>query len=191
MYESLEHAQEAVQRTGQVLAANGSPTDLGPLVFTFTGDGLVSRGAQEIFSLLPHEWVSAEDLPHLVADGGKNADLQKVYGVVAKSEDFIVPNSGGGFDKSRYYSEPHEFRSVFHETHLPYTSVLMNCMFWTQSYPRIVTNKQLQELDTQQRLRLLAVGEITCDYKGSVECLGKFSTIENPFYMFDPQTGLM
>eukprot|EP00750_Incisomonas_marina_P003937 INCI13427.10.p1 GENE.INCI13427.10~~INCI13427.10.p1 ORF type:complete len:1071 (+),score=195.88 INCI13427.10:193-3405(+) len=193
MYESLAHAEEAVRRSGVVLGQNGSPADLGPLVFTFTGDGKVSRGAQEIFSLLPHEWVSKEDLPHLLKAGGRNADLKKVYGVIATPEDFIVPrnNDHSAFDKQRYYKEPHEFKSIFHETHLPYTSVLMNCMFWTQAYPRIVTNQHLQDLDTERRLRLLAVGEITCDYMGSVECLGKFSTIEKPFYMFDPQTGLM
>ena len=46
MYESLAHAEEAVRRSGVVLGQNGSPADLGPLVFTFTGDGKVSRGAQ-------------------------------------------------------------------------------------------------------------------------------------------------
>jgi hypothetical protein len=41
MYESMEHAEEAVRRSGQLLAAHGSPEELGPLVFTFTGDGKV------------------------------------------------------------------------------------------------------------------------------------------------------
>ena len=33
-----------------------------------TGDGNVSRGAQEIFNELPHKWVKPQDLPGLVLD---------------------------------------------------------------------------------------------------------------------------
>ena len=153
----------------------------------------MSRGAQEIFELLPHEWVSSQDLPDLVSSAS-SADLNKCYGVVAELEDYIVPSSGSpatAFNKTDYYAEPHNFKSIFNELYLPYTSVLMNCMFWTQSYPRIVTDEQLRDLELHNQLRLLSIGDISCDFEGSVECLKKFSTIEDPYYMYDPQTGLM
>jgi len=38
---------------------------VGPLTFVFTGAGNVAQGAQEIFSLLPHEMVAPEDLPKI------------------------------------------------------------------------------------------------------------------------------
>ena len=41
MYDSLDTAKEAVQRTGHMIQQGGTPAALGPLVFTFTGNGAV------------------------------------------------------------------------------------------------------------------------------------------------------
>ena len=37
----------------------------------------------------------------------------------------------------------------------------------------------------------MGVCDITCDLKGSIELLQKFTTIENPFYAIDPLTAVM
>ena len=34
--------------------------------------------------------------------------------------------------------------------------------------------------------RLIGVSDITCDYAGSIEFLQKFTTIEEPFVVYDP-----
>jgi hypothetical protein len=44
------------------------PAQLAPFTFVFTGDGAASRGAREIFSLLPHTMVAPEELAHLPPD---------------------------------------------------------------------------------------------------------------------------
>ena len=43
---------------------------LGPVIFTFTGSGNVSQGAQDVFKVLPHEYVSPEDLKDVLMNGG-------------------------------------------------------------------------------------------------------------------------
>ena len=151
------------------------------------------RGVQEIFKLLPHEMVSIEDLPKLVGDGSA-ADLKKVYGVVARNYDIVAPRDGSPMSQAKvpeYYERPDEFRSVFAETILPYTSVLMNCLFWTERFPRIVTTKQLEDLIARGESRMLAVGDISCDLRGSVEFLTEFTSIEQPFYLYDAKAALV
>lgn len=78
---------------------------LGPLVFVFTGSGNVSRGAQELFEHLPHEYVDASTLPKVAQKGRKFSsvpfdlffsisELNKVYGCVVTRADHMVPKNG-------------------------------------------------------------------------------------------------
>jgi alpha-aminoadipic semialdehyde synthase len=65
MYPDLHRAKEAVSVAGDMIKKNGLPADVAPMTFVFTGNGNVSKGAQEIFKLLPHKMVKPSDLPHL------------------------------------------------------------------------------------------------------------------------------
>lgn len=38
-------------------------------------------------------------------------------------------------------------------------------------------------------MRLLAISDVTCDYKGSIEILDRFTTIDNPFQVYRPDLG--
>ena len=50
------------------------------MTFVFTGNGNVSRGAQDIFSLLPHTMVDPADL------GSLPVDPHRVYGCIVEEE---------------------------------------------------------------------------------------------------------
>ena len=148
MYRDLDAAEQAVAAVGRDIAA-GALDRLGfPLVFTFTGNGNVSRGAQvrrrslalalssllaaplrvpsaaqEIFQLLPHCMVQPRDLPAARARAGPH---RVVYGCVAR-DDSMVRRRGAaaaaGFDVEHYRAEPHLYDAVFHETIAPHTTV--------------------------------------------------------------------
>ncbi len=64
-YPSLLEMRTDLCRIGQMIKDNGLPENLGPLVFTFTGDGNVSQGAKHIFDCLPVEWVKPSQLEAL------------------------------------------------------------------------------------------------------------------------------
>jgi alpha-aminoadipic semialdehyde synthase len=52
----------------------------------------VSRGAQEVFRLLPHQYVDPEQLPRLAtSDRGTKAQYQ-VYATVAEAQHMVAPN---------------------------------------------------------------------------------------------------
>ena len=98
--------------------------------------------------------------------------------------------NGSAFNKEFYRANPSLFRSVFHETVLPYTSALINCMYWDSRFPRLVTNEQAMALEQAGRLRLLGVADITCDMGGSVEFSDESTHIETPFLVRNLQTGV-
>ncbi len=57
----------------------------------------------------------------------------------------------------------------------------VNCMYWERRFPRLLTNDELRELHSKKMCRLLAVGDITCDIGGSIECVCENTAIESPF----------
>jgi hypothetical protein len=57
-------------------------------------------------------------------------------------------------------------------------------MYWEHRFPRLLTNKELLDLRSTGRSRLLVIADITCDKGGSIEFLKKYSSIQNPFFRF-------
>ncbi|KAJ3101305.1 hypothetical protein HDU96_010059 [Phlyctochytrium bullatum] len=186
MYRCLADARLDLTRTGQVIMDDGLPRALGPLVFVFTGDGNVTRGALHVFKCLPHEWVKPEDLRALVEN--KDFDNHKVYGCKVKIEDYIVKKDGGPFSRQEYLENPSLYESVFHEKIAPYASMLVNGIFWDERYPRLLTKEQAKTLVHENRFRMLQVADISCDIHGSLEFMSRATTIDQPFFMYDPAT---
>ncbi|RHY35266.1 hypothetical protein DYB32_000236 [Aphanomyces invadans] len=175
MYPDLSRAKDAIVAAGELIQKNGLPEDLSPMVVVFTGNGNVSKGAQEMFKLLPHKMVDPSELPHLPPN------RHVVYGCVVKRKD------GSEFTKSDYYKHPELYEPVFHETIAPYTSLLVNCMYWDDRYPRLITKDQMDDLARQAGgdPKLQGVADISCDLGGSVEFLDRSTTIEDPFFLYD------
>lgn len=86
-YNSLEEAKAEIKEIGEELAENGYPNDIAPLIVGFTGYGNVSKGAQEIFDLLPFKIVSP-DIIDLNYENFTN-DNYNIYKVIFKEEDLV------------------------------------------------------------------------------------------------------
>src|SRR5581483_4150280 len=84
-YSGLEEAKSALRHAGELIVRDGLPASLSPLVVGFTGYGNVSKGAQEIFDLLPHETIHASDLSRWMSSG--DASNRKLYKVVFYEQD--------------------------------------------------------------------------------------------------------
>ena len=186
-YPNLESARRAVREVGERIRREGLPADLAPLVVGFAGYGNVSRGAQEIFDLLPVQEVAPEDLATLFEG---EPDPHTLYKVVFKEEHMVEPiDPKGSFDLQDYYSHPEKYRSRF-ASHVPYLTVLVNGIYWEAKYPRLVTKDYLRELfggPTRPRLRV--IGDISCDIEGAIECTVKCTEPGDPVYVYNPLTG--
>lgn len=183
-YASLVEAKEAIQKVGWEIHNHGLDGSLVPLVFAFLGYGHVSRGAQEIFDLLPFEEVAPGRVKDLFKK--KHYSAKKVYKTVFKEEHLVVPKPGRpGFDLQDYYRNPPNYRPVL-EGFLPYLTVLVNAIYWAPQYPRFVTKKALLKLWAGPRApRLRVVGDITCDIDGSMECTIKSTEPAHPVFTYD------
>mmetsp|Transcript_71349 Transcript_71349/g.185247 ORF Transcript_71349/g.185247 Transcript_71349/m.185247 type:complete len:121 (-) Transcript_71349:11-373(-) len=117
MYSSLEEAQRAVAMAGEAIRTKGLPPALCPFTAVFTGMGNVTKGALDIFKLLPHEMIEPGNLSKLAETGHASIeDCQKLFLSIATSEHMVRRKGGGPFDKAQYYSEPDLYESVFQDT---------------------------------------------------------------------------
>jgi len=90
------------------------------------------------------------------------------------------------FDLQDYYRHPEGYRGVFAH-HVPYLTVLINCIYWTPAYPRLVTLDLLKSMfipGEQPRLRV--IGDISIDIDGAIECSRKATDPGNPVYVYLP-----
>lgn len=185
-YDSLAEARVVISEVGQEIAEKGLPAGLLPLTIGFTGYGNVSIGAQEIASLLPVKEISPEKLLSL-RDRDHLPD-NIIYKIVFKEEDLSEPiDPAQEFDLHDYYTQPGKYRSQF-EKYIPHLSVLMNCMYWDDRYPKIVTKDYLVQLYSAGTPKLTVIGDITCDPEGSIECTHKGTEIEDPVFVYNPFT---
>ncbi len=185
-YHSLLEAKEDISYVGQLIAENGIPEDLGPFVIGFTGYGNVSQGAQEICGLLPVKEISAKKLLGLKARKIQPRNI--VYKVVFKEEDMYEhKDPAKDFDLEDYFHHPENYKSIF-EKYLPHLSMLVNCIYWDLRYPKLLTKEYLKKAVSKNNLKLLVVGDISCDVNGSVECTVQSTEIQDPIYVYNPLT---
>lgn len=183
-YNSLTEAEHAVKAVGEEIRKNGLPDELAPLTIGFTGYGNVSRGAQHIASLLPSVEISPNELLKLKESGEYSNKL--VYKVVFKEEDIVEPvEEGYKFELLDYYNHPEKYKSQF-EKYPPHLTILMNCMYWDERYPRILTKDYIASLFEKGEPKLKVIGDVTCDPDGSIEFTHKGTEIEDPVFVYDP-----
>lgn len=180
-YDSLEQAKAEVAAVGAEIDEHGFPEELCPLVVGFAGYGNVSRGAQEIFDLLPHKILSAEALVEMIDNfSSDNLNLVKVV----FSEDDMVRARQGTFDLQDYYAHPQKYESKF-ESYLPLLSILVNCIYWTEKYPRLVSKQYLKDRTVlESNLSLQVIGDISCDIDGSIEITRKATKPDAAYYTY-------
>ena len=129
----LHSAKKSIVEMGNRIKNNGLPKNMDPLVFGFTGNGNVTRGALEVFQLLPHQMISIEEAAKLKKEGPHHC----VYGVKIQQKDIVEKIDGEEeFDVRHYRENPAEYRSTFAEKVAPFVNVIVNGIYWDERYPR-------------------------------------------------------
>ena len=179
-YNSIDEAKNEVKAVGKKISEEGIPAKLQPLVFGIAGYGNVSKGAQEIFDLLPLKTLQAVELLNNTSYEEKEYHLFKV---VFEEKDIVEPKSGT-FELQDYYNKPQNYNGRFEE-YIPKLSVLVNCIVWSEKYPRLVTKEYLRSKSyLESDRKLIVVGDITCDIDGSIEITYKATSPGNASYTY-------
>ena len=186
-YASLDEAKVAISEAGREIAFNGLPKEICPLTIGYTGYGNVSNGAQEIAGLLPIMEITPAELLEL--QNRKDIPNNVVYKIIFKESDLAKPRNAADvpFVLQDYYQHPEKYESDF-DQYIPHLSILMNCMYWDDRYPYLLTKDHLEELYRKGETKLTVVGDVTCDPNGSIQCTHKGTAIEDPVFVYNPLT---
>ncbi len=184
-YASLEDAKTELKKMGAAISEKGLPQELCPLVVGFTGTGNVSMGAQEIFDLFPFKTVTPDQLQELRTQ--KNVSNRHLYKVIFQEQDLVKPIAGA-FELQDYYDHPEKYTSQMNR-YLPHLDILVNCIYWTDKYPRIITKSWLQDQEKRNETSCLSViGDISCDIEGAIEITKDATMPDNACFTYHPGT---
>lgn len=175
----LAELKNEFKKLAKRISGHGVPKELNPFVVGFAGYGNVSRGAQEMFDILPHISITPEELPSL------KPNKNRLYKCIFKEEHMVEPiNPSAHFDLQDYYTHgTTKYRSIF-DRHLPYLTVLMNCIFWTSKSPRLLTKEFIERHWHEASRKLRIVGDISCDIEGAIEFTLTSTTPEQPVFTY-------
>uniref|UniRef100_A0A673B008 Uncharacterized protein n=1 Tax=Sphaeramia orbicularis TaxID=375764 RepID=A0A673B008_9TELE len=193
-YRNVSQAIQAVRDCGYEISMGLMPKSIGPVTFCFTGTGNVSKGAQDIINELPVEYVE----PHELKDVSETGDMTKVYATVLSRHHHLVRKSDGIYDPMEYENHPELYTSHFRTSVAPYTTCLINGIYWDPHTPRLLRRIDAQRLRRPLKNssgnnegipalphKLLAICDISADTGGSIEFMNECTTIDKPFCMYD------
>ncbi len=150
---------------------------LPPIKLAITGTGRVAKGAAEIMAKLEIKQVTVEEFLFQYFE-------EPVY-VMLRTEDYNRRKSDGGFDKKEFYEFPERYESHF-QKFTEVAEILVAAAYWDPKAPRLF---QLEDIATDD-FQISVIADISCDINGSVPTTVKSSTIVEPVFDIDRQTGL-
>ena len=140
-----------------------------------TGGGRVANGAIETLGALKIRKVTPYELIHF-------SFREPVY-AQSRSKDFHAAKDNSKWNDEDFYANPENYKSTF-EKYLPHCDILMHCAYWDPKAPRLFTKEQMK----QPQFRISVIADITCDINGSIPSTQRASSIEDPFYGYNPET---
>lgn len=185
-YENLESAEQAIKSVGKEISENGLPKEITPMITGFAGYGNVSKGAQNVYDLLPTETLAPNELEEFISQG--HFSNKVVYKVVFKEADMYKHISNNEFNFDHFVKNPNEYESIFSK-YIPNLSLLINGIYWENKFPKHVTKKYLKEFySSDKKRKLKVIGDISCDIEGSIEITVKNTDSNNPSFVYEPLT---
>ena len=189
-YNGLPNMNQALIEIGKEIEENGLPEELVPLIVGFAGYGNVSKGAQSVLEKLPVIELEPADLADFYYNRTEKISRNHVYKVVFKEEHMVTPISEGDtFDLQDYYKYGSEkYKGVFNQ-YIPYLSILMNGIYWSDKYPTLLTKEEAKDIYQSKKLvRLQVIGDISCDIEGGIEPTLRVTEPDNPVFIYNPFT---
>jgi len=93
------------------------------------------------------------------------------------------------FILQEYYDSPHLYQPIF-QKYIPSLTILLNCIFWNEKYPRLVTKDYMKKNYTDT-FKLQVIGDISVDINGAIEFTEKVTTPDNPVFTYNPKSDII
>lgn len=185
MYLNYDAMQDALRRLGEAIRAGSMPRNLAPMVFGVTGTGRVAQGSIEVLEQLPHVKVPPSELRAYLAIPENAQNNRQIIISQFESKDISRPKDRNQvFSKAHYRSNPEQYEGYFSE-YLDLVTWLVNGIYWEAKYPRVLTIEDLKAAQRDGTNKLMGVTDISADDCGSVEFTRRFTSIEEPFLLYN------
>lgn len=151
--------------------------NLPPLKIAFTGDGRVANGVLEVLEFMKIQRLSPRQFLE-IEKPEKPVYTQLLPQHYARRKD------GSAFELMHFFKNPQMYENAF----LPFaqaTDLLIAAAYWDPKAPVLFTVNDMKQPD----FRISVISDITCDIEGSIPSTKQASTIAEPFYDYNPQTG--
>ena len=147
------------------------------LKIVLTGTGRVSNGAAFLLNLLLIKKVSPYNFCY--------NEFDEIVYTQLTSGDMYHRKGAEKFDRDDFHKHPELYKSNFY----PFTKsaeIMINGVYWDKRIPVFFTAEEMKAKD----FRIKQISDITCDVApSSVPSTIQTSSIENPYYGYDAQTG--
>ena len=182
-YKNIEEQTKYIEELSKSIEKDGLKI---PIFCGFAGYGNVSKGAQSVLDILPVIEIDPSELKSFVEKGDYSKN--HVYKIVFKEEHLAEPNDPNAkFDLQDYYDNGlDKYHSKFHE-YLPYLTILVNAIFWSEKYPRLIRKEEFKPL-VKEDSRLKIIGDISIDIEGAIEGSLQSTKPDNPIITYNPFT---
>lgn len=150
---------------------------LPPIKIAVTGDGRVAHGVLEILNHMNIMRVSPDAFLH-------DQELKQAIYVQLLPRNYTKRIDGEPFDLMHFFNNPTLYENGFH----PFaeaTDLLIASAYWDPKAPVLFTAGEMRE----DNFRISVISDITCDIEGSIPSTKKASTIADPFYDYNVETG--
>ena len=137
------------------------------------GNGKVAKGVIEMLSRMKIQEVDKKSF--------KRLGFSKAVYCQITSKDYYESKNGSKFSKTSFYNNPEKYKSNF-KKYMEKTDILINATYWKKGIPRLF---EINEINSKN-FKIKVIADISCDIDGLIPCTQKSSSIQKPFYDYDP-----
>ena len=147
---------------------------LPPMRIAVTGDGRVAGGVLEILGHMKIMRVTPESFL-------KEIELATPIYTQLLPGNYVQRKDGSGFNLLHFFNNPEMYKNAF-TPFAKVTDLLIAAAYWDPKAPVLFTKEEMKKRD----FKISVISDITCDIEGSIPSTKRASTIDNPFYDYNP-----
>ncbi len=144
-----------------------------PIKILITGHGRVAHGAIEVLKKAKIKEVSNEDFI--------NKNFETTVFTILAVDAYCSRISDDQFDLDEFYTNPEGYKSDFMK-YAKHTDLYVACHYWDPRSPIIFTKEDARSPE----FRIKMIADISCDINGPIASTLRSSTIQDPYYGYDP-----
>ena len=149
--------------------------EMQPVKILVTGGGRVAGGAMETLGCLGLKEVFPEEFLERSYEEAVTCRIDPWH--------YVRRKDGEAVTLEHFFRHPQVYESIF-KPYTKTTDLFIACHYWDPESPVFMTTTDMREPDFHIRV----IADVSCDLNGPIPSTIRASTIDKPFYGYDPMT---